>query len=114
MNKETQCVHSSTEEALKKREFSIQEPSFNSHEYIDVEDFEIEEDLQAVDLRDVEQKICDLEGGEQALVFSSGIVAIGSALVDLLEPGDHMIFQDEVYDGMHGFIDSTLKGIGVT
>ena len=97
----------------KKGEFSIQEPSFNSHEYIDVEDFKIEEELQTVDLRDIEQKLCDLEGGQKALIFSSGIVAIGSALVDLLEEGDHVVFQDEIYGGMHGFIDSTLKGIGV-
>ena len=99
MNKETQCVHSSTEEALKKREFSIQEPSFNSHEYIDVEDFEVEEESRPFDLEEIEQKICDLEGGRKALVFSSGIVAIGSVLVDLLEEGDHMIFQDEIYGG---------------
>ena len=114
MNKETQCVHSSTEEVLKKREFSILEPSFNSHEYVDVEDFEMEEETRPVDLEEIEQKICDLEGGQKALVFSSGIVAIGSVLVDLLEEGDHMIFQDEIYGGMHGFIDATLKGIGVT
>ena len=44
-----------------------------------------------------EQKIADLEGGEDALIFSSGMNAFTSVLLAMLSSGGHVIILDECY-----------------
>jgi len=44
----------------------------------------------------LEQAMSSLEGGEAALVFASGMGA-ATALLQVLEPGTHVIFPDDVY-----------------
>jgi cystathionine beta-lyase/cystathionine gamma-synthase len=63
--------------------------------------------------RAVALKIAALEGGEDALVLSSGMAAITSALLALLKPGDHAVFQDELYGGTHHFVANELPQFGV-
>jgi cystathionine gamma-synthase len=46
--------------------------------------------------RALEECLADLEGGKEALVFSSGL-AVGTAVLQGLEPGDHIIVADDVY-----------------
>jgi cystathionine gamma-synthase len=46
--------------------------------------------------RALEECLADLEGGKDALVFSSGL-AVGTAVLQGLEPGDHVIVADDVY-----------------
>jgi cystathionine gamma-synthase len=46
--------------------------------------------------RALELCLADLEGGKEALAFSSGL-AVASALIQGLEPGDHMLVPDDVY-----------------
>lgn len=43
--------------------------------------------------------LADLEGGKEALCFSSGL-AVATAVVQGLEPGDHLIAPDDVYWGL--------------
>jgi len=43
--------------------------------------------------------LADLEGGKEALAFSSGL-AVATALVQGLEPGDHILAPDDVYWGL--------------
>lgn len=57
----------------------------------------------------VVEKIKVLEQGEAAMVFSSGMAAISTALMSILKPGDHVIFQKGIYGGTHYFIESQLK-----
>ena len=40
-----------------------------------------------------------LEGGKQAICFSSGL-AVSNALIQGLEPGDHIVAPDDVYWGL--------------
>jgi len=47
--------------------------------------------------------LADLEGGKQALAFSSGL-AVATALVQGLEPGDHILAPDDVYWGLRRVI----------
>jgi cystathionine gamma-synthase len=47
--------------------------------------------------------LADLEGGTQALAFSSGL-AVAAALVQGLEPGDHILAPDDVYWGLRKVI----------
>src|SRR5947209_213949 len=48
----------------------------------------------------LEQCVTVLEGGKEALAFASGL-AVLTALVQGLEPGDHIIAPDDVYYGFH-------------
>ena len=59
------------------------------------------------------QKIAALENGEDAIVLSSGMAAITSTLLALLKPGDHAVFQDELYGGTHHFVTVELPQFGI-
>ncbi len=47
----------------------------------------------------LEECLAALEGGKEALAFSSGM-AVAAALVQGLEPGDHILAADDVYYGL--------------
>src|SRR6266700_1369258 len=49
--------------------------------------------------RALEECLAALEGGKEALAFSSGL-AVVTALVQGLEPGDHILAADDVYYGL--------------
>ncbi len=49
--------------------------------------------------RVVQEKIAALEGTEDALVFSSGMAAIASAVAALTEAGDHVLASRDLYGG---------------
>jgi cystathionine gamma-synthase len=51
----------------------------------------------------LEECLADLEGGKEALVFSSGL-AVATAVVQGLEPGDHVLAPDDVYWGLRKVI----------
>ncbi len=51
----------------------------------------------------LEECLAALEGGKEALAFSSGL-AVATALVQGLEPGDHIIAPDDVYYGLRKVI----------
>jgi len=53
--------------------------------------------------RALETCLADLEGGTKALSFSSGL-AVAMALVQGLEPGDHILAPDDVYWGLRKVI----------
>ncbi len=44
-----------------------------------------------------ERKIADLEGGEQALLFASGMCAITTTILALLSAGDHVVMVRNCY-----------------
>lgn len=48
----------------------------------------------------LEKTIAQLEQGEQALAFSSGMAAI-AAMMELFSPGDHIVCSDDLYGGSH-------------
>jgi cystathionine gamma-synthase len=53
--------------------------------------------------RQLEECLAALEGGKEALAFPSGMAAIG-AMIQGLEPGDHIIAPDDVYYGLRKVI----------
>ncbi len=61
----------------------------------------------------LEECLADLEGGTEALVFSSGL-AVATALVQGLEPGDHLIAPDDVYWGLRKVIGDVFGKWGLT
>src|SRR5688500_4737510 len=64
--------------------------------------------------RVVERKLAALEGGEAALVFSSGMAAIVGVLMTKLNAGDEIIFFDECYHRSREFCSKHLSRFGVT
>jgi cystathionine gamma-synthase len=53
--------------------------------------------------KSLEECLAALEGGKEALAFSSGL-AVATALIQGLEPGDHLVAPDNVYFGLRQVI----------
>jgi cystathionine gamma-synthase len=60
----------------------------------------------------LEEAISALEGGEKALVFSSGMGAT-AALLQVLEPNSHVIFPEDVYVHVRVVYESYLPNWGI-
>ncbi|HBG48655.1 MAG TPA: cystathionine beta-lyase [Cyanobacteria bacterium UBA9971] len=62
----------------------------------------------------VADKICALEeGGEEAIIVSSGMAAISSAMLALLKTGDHVLFSEDLYGGTDYFLKEELEKFGI-
>jgi cystathionine beta-lyase len=60
-----------------------------------------------------EKKIAALEEGEEAKCFSSGMAAITSSLLSVLEQGSHVICPKSVYTPTRGFLETFMNRFGV-
>jgi cystathionine beta-lyase/cystathionine gamma-synthase len=60
------------------------------------------------------QKLAALENAETALVTSSGMAAISTALLSVLGAGDHLLAQDCLYGGTHDFITKDFASFGIS
>jgi cystathionine gamma-synthase len=56
----------------------------------------------------LEECLAALEGGAEALAFSSGL-AVVTAVVQGMEPGDHLIFPDDVYYGLRRVVGEVFE-----
>ena len=61
----------------------------------------------------VAEKMSVLEGAEAGLVTSSGMAAISSILLGLLDDGDHVVFTEGLYGGTHALIICELARVGI-
>jgi methionine-gamma-lyase len=57
--------------------------------------------------------LADLEGGEAALAFSSGMAAITAALVTTLEQGETLLCANQLYGNTYGLIETLVRRLGV-
>ena len=60
----------------------------------------------------VEEVIANLEGGNAAFAFSSGMAAI-TALLMLYRPGDHLIVAEDCYGGTYRLVDKIFSQFGL-
>ena len=58
-------------------------------------------------------KLAALENGEAALILSSGMAAVTSALLAHLGQGDHALIQSDVYGGTYHFVASEFERFGI-
>ena len=58
-------------------------------------------------------KLAVLEGGEAALVTSSGMAAISTTLLTVLAPGDHLLAQSGLYGGTHDLVAGEFPRLGI-
>ena len=63
--------------------------------------------------RVAEDKLRDLEGAEDCLLFDSGMGAVTSTLLALLDKGDHVILTDDVYGQTLKFCTQHLPRFGI-
>ena len=61
----------------------------------------------------LEEAVAELEGGEAALAFSSGMGAGSAAVMASVKGGDHCIAANCLYAGMTELFESVLAGFGV-
>jgi cystathionine gamma-synthase len=61
----------------------------------------------------VEAKLADLDGGEAACLFSSGMAAVTTTLFSLLSAGSHVIFTNDCYRRTRQFVTQFLTRYGV-
>ena len=63
--------------------------------------------------RVVARKLAALEKGEAGLVLGSGMAAISTVLFAYLKPGDHALFQADLYGGTYHFVATELVRFGI-
>ncbi|WP_240377407.1 methionine gamma-lyase [Bacillus piscicola] len=56
-------------------------------------------------VRELEEKIADLENGEEGIAFSSGMAAVSSVLTSLVKTGDHILVSEGIYGCTFGLLD---------
>jgi len=61
----------------------------------------------------VERKMIELEGSEDAAVFSSGMAAITTTMLTLTSSGDHVVSTRDLYGGTLAFFKDVLPKFGV-
>ncbi len=63
--------------------------------------------------RSVERKLSELEGGEETVLFASGMCAATTAFLSLLPKDSHLIVTSDCYRRTRQFIDEYLGRLGV-
>ena len=110
----TLCVHAGT--YLDERTGGIGTPIFpsTSYKYPNAADENVyPRYFNVPNQRVVARKVAALEKGENALVFGSGMAAISTLLFAHLKPGDHALFQADLYGGTYHFITTELASFGI-
>ncbi|MFZ5972219.1 MAG: trans-sulfuration enzyme family protein [Bacteroidota bacterium] len=59
------------------------------------------------------EKLAALENGEEALLFSTGMAAIMTSIFGVMQAGDHMVLQNDLYGGTHYAILHELNRFGM-
>lgn len=62
----------------------------------------------------VQQKLAALEGAESAIVFSSGMAAITSAVLTLMDKGAHVVASKELYGGTYNLFNQEMPTLGMS
>lgn len=69
--------------------------------------------LSSVNSDAVAQKLTAMESGEDAETFASGMAAISTTLMALLNAGDHIVASTDVYGGTYGLMTEELPRFGI-
>jgi cystathionine beta-lyase/cystathionine gamma-synthase len=60
------------------------------------------------------QKLAAMENAEAAIVTASGMAAITTTLMTVLNAGDHLLVQENLYGGTHDFVTKDFANIGLS
>ena len=62
----------------------------------------------------VQEKLSSLENAESSIVFSSGMAAISTALLTILDKGSHVVSSRDIYGGTYNFLYEDLDRYGMS
>ncbi len=62
----------------------------------------------------VQEKISALENAESSIVFSSGMAAISTAIISMLDKGSHVVSSRDIYGGTYNFLYEDLDKFGMS
>ena len=113
MELQTQCVHAGGYRDEKTR--GVISPIFpaTAYEYLDSDARPYPRYFNTPNQQVLVQKLCALERGEDGVVFSSGMAAISTTFLTLLQAGDHAVIQDDIYGGTRSFVTGRFPGLGI-
>lgn len=113
MQKHTLCVHSGTYRDSFTR--GVNTPIFtsSSFEYLHVTDCLYPRHFNTPNQQVVERKVASLEKGENAVLFSSGMAAISTAILAFAGAGDHVVLLDSLYGGTHALVTEAFSRLGI-
>ncbi|WP_347925510.1 aminotransferase class I/II-fold pyridoxal phosphate-dependent enzyme [Pontimicrobium sp. SW4] len=77
----------------------------SSYEFMDVDIKRYPRYFNTPNQEYLAKKIAALEKAESAMIFSSGMAAISTALLAFLSSGDHIILQNDIYGGTRNLIE---------
>lgn len=63
---------------------------------------------------EVEQRLAALEGGEAAIMFSSGMAAMAALVLDTCDAGAHVIAQRQCYGGTRALLDTLARKFAIS
>ena len=114
MHIDTKCIHSGGYPDTQTK--GINTPIFTSsaYEYLDTDVRLYQRYFNTPNQEAVAKKLCEMEGAEGGVVFSSGMAAISTVLLTLLNSGDHAVIQDEIYGGSHAFVEDHFSRLGIS
>lgn len=64
-------------------------------------------------LAELEAKLADLEGGEEAVATASGMAAVTTAVLSIVNAGDHVIADSAIYGGSYSFFSEQARRLGL-
>ncbi|MBR1702692.1 MAG: PLP-dependent transferase [Lachnospiraceae bacterium] len=112
----TKCIYGNKEDFTGESTGAISFPIFQTATYAHPEvgrstGFDYSR-LQNPTRQQVEKVVASLEKGIDALAFSSGMAAI-TAMMELFQPGDHLITEVDLYGGSTRLFDNVSKKNGI-
>jgi cystathionine beta-lyase/cystathionine gamma-synthase len=110
----TLCVHAGTH--LDKESGGVNSPIFTStaYAYPNAANQNVyPRYFNVPNQRVIARKMAALEKGEDGLVFGSGMAAISTLLLAHVKPGDHAVFQAELYGGTYHLVANELTRLGM-
>jgi len=112
--KATTCVHAGMDKSLNTE--GVNTPIFTSSaiDFLDSEQIRYPRNFNTVNQRVIADKISALEHGEAGIIFGSGMAAISNTILSLVEQGDHVLFQRDLYGGTYQMATKMLPKFGVT
>ncbi|RJQ49918.1 MAG: PLP-dependent transferase [Nitrospiraceae bacterium] len=114
MHIDTKCIHAGGYPDTQTK--GINTPIFTSsaYGYLDTDVRLYQRYFNTPNQEAVVKKLCELEGAENGVIFSSGMAAISTVLLTLLNSGDHAVVQDEIYGGSHAFVEEHFSRLGIS
>ena len=108
----TRCVHAGAEHDPR---HGVNTPVYTSSSfgYLDTEENQYPRYYNTPNQRTVVDKLCALEQGEAGILFGSGMAAISTTLLALLQTGDHLLLQRDLYGGTYHFVTAELERLGI-